>query len=233
MIISAVILVIPYHKEFVSTGDIVSVEELGIQGNVHFTYVQSGVTENLLDRIIISATNKDVKFMDIQPKDYEMYSSYLESTEVYKSETVSNAVQHTLPQPANEPDELQSRAMEIMDQAAGYYGDSLGLMVAIGLIEETHHIDYSRNNSLIISGTGTLNDDRSVGEVGAIRLKLLTAEQNRVDYFFLPRNLNSNDKYISNHEAALEIVEEEKLSLELVPVATLDEAIAFLEFNPY
>ncbi|RSD29531.1 S16 family serine protease [Mesobacillus subterraneus] len=233
-LLPVVVLFYPLHEEFEYTGNIVPVQELGIDGSVHFTYVNTGVTEKLLDKLLLLLAEEDIQFYPISSDEYEAYSSYQEDMNVFKEMTIANAVVQSDPEEAD-LDAFEKRINEIMAEASQYYGDSLGLMVAIGLVEEANQWNFSEEKSFTIAGTGTINSDRTIGEVGGIRYKLLAAEQNEVDFFFVPKNVDENDGYLSNQEEAYKVGDEENLSMMIVPVSNLDEAISFLknvqEFN--
>ena len=75
---------------------------------------------------------------------------------------------------------------------------------------------------LKIAGTGTINIDGSVGSVGAIKQKMYTAHQTRVDIFFVPSG--------PNYDLAKSVYEEIKNpSFELIEVSTFDDVITYLE----
>jgi Lon-like protease len=61
-------------------------------------------------------------------------------------------------------------------------------MLGIGLVEEAQKEDFSKSDTYVIAGTGTMEADHSVGSVGAIHDKLLTAEKFGTDYFFVPKD---------------------------------------------
>jgi PDZ domain-containing protein len=68
----------------------------------------------------------------------------------------------------------------------------------------------------VVAGTGTINYDGTVGGIGGIRQKVVGAEAAGAEYILVPQD---------NYEAALTA---ERQSIEIVPVATLEEAIDFL-----
>ncbi|SHM76775.1 hypothetical protein [Gracilibacillus kekensis] len=224
-----VILLFPKHEEYIATGDIVPVEELGVSGSVYFTYVNLGVTQNIYEKLTIQYSYDEIEFIPLDSYEHENYIYQLEEMEFSKDEVVSNAVHLPIfEQSQNSNELLYNKMSNILENSSSYAGDSFGLMLTIGLYEEMYKKDFSKNGSYIIAGTGTINPDYSIGEVGAIRHKLLTAEQNNVDVFFIPDNKDSYSGQ-SNFEEALEIVKEEKLSFQVVPVAKLDDAISYLE----
>lgn len=229
--LSASTLMWPHHEEYYAIGDIAPVEELGVDGNVHFTYVYSGVTENLWDKFWIW-TEIDGQ-LEFYPLEYYTYEEYKESGEMmaeFKFETVENAVENASDSSNyGTANELNQKVQEIIYQSGSYIGDSFGLMLAIGLVEEWENVDFSKRGKYIIAGTGTMAADNTVGSVGAIRHKLLTAEENDVDIFFVPKDADYYyDSTYSNEYEAAKVVKEEDLNVTVVPVATLDEALSYL-----
>jgi PDZ domain-containing protein len=69
----------------------------------------------------------------------------------------------------------------------------------------------------IIAGTGTIQPDGTVGNIGAIRQKVVGAEAAGAEVILVPQG---------NYETALTA---ERDHIEIVPVATLDDAISYLE----
>lgn len=223
----------PQSKEFTAVGDIVSVEELGIDGSVYFTYVESGITRNRYEEISVYVNYKHPSFVPLTEEEVTYWEeAYTDGTDEYKEETIENAVAVASQQEETDgfSSEVQARINEIIGQSEGYYGDSMGLMIAIGLYEELHNEDFSFGGLYRIAGTGTMEGDQTVGSIGAIREKLLTAQANRVDYFFIPKDRDYYyDETFSNEYEAEQVIKEENLTLNVIPVGTLQEAILFLE----
>jgi PDZ domain-containing protein len=69
----------------------------------------------------------------------------------------------------------------------------------------------------VIAGTGTIQPDGTVGAIGGIRQKVVGAEAAGAEAILVPQ---------ANYEKALTA---EYDDIEIVPVATLDEAISYLE----
>lgn len=225
----------PQYYQFSALGEIVSVQEIGVEGSVHFTYVNEGLTRNLYEKISVERQIPDAVF---EPADSSVTDEYTEMKEIgeeLRNETIRNAVLSAETEagsddPASEEDVIEDRLQALIEETATYYGNSIGLMLAIGLAEETQHRDFSRNGKYIIAGTGTLEEDYTVGSVGSIRDKLRTAERDGADYFFVPKD---KENYLyegpSNEEEAGQVADELHLRLRVVPVATLDDALDFLE----
>jgi len=223
---------LPRYAYFTAPGEIVSVQELGVNGSVRFCYVREGVVRNLFERWSVEQAFPKARF---EPADASVIDELEEEAEIGKElrdETIWHAV--TAAAEADEEplaeDESTSRLEELIAQAEGYYGDSLGLMLAIGLVEEARNENFSGDGRYIVSGTGTIEADHTVGSVGAIREKLATAEMQGADYFFVP---GDSDRFyyigLSNEEEAAIAVEELGLRLKVIPVDTLEEALEFLE----
>ncbi len=71
-----------------------------------------------------------------------------------------------------------------------------------------------------MAGTGTIQASGEVGGIGGVRQKVVAAEAAGAEIMFVPE---------ANYEEALTAQRDD---LELVPVATLDEALAYLETLP-
>lgn len=94
-------------------------------------------------------------------------------------------------------------------------GPSAGMMHALAIIDTLTEGELTRGN--VIAGTGTISMDGSVGNIGGVRQKVVAAEAAGADYILVPEG---------NYESAITA---EHTSIEIVPVATLSEALTFLE----
>lgn len=106
-------------------------------------------------------------------------------------------------------------------------GPSGGLLQTLSIYNNLTKEDLTKGYK--IAGTGTIRYDGSVGYVGGIKQKIATAYVNDVDFFFIPA---IDERYAShNYLEALAACEEFGIDPEgwLIPVGTVDEAIAFLE----
>ncbi|MCR6109745.1 hypothetical protein HXA35_05250 [Bacillus sp. A301a_S52] len=226
-LIIAYLLMRPLHEEYIAKGDIAPVSDIGVNGSVHFTYIYSGYIDNYFDKLYVSYHYKDLDFIPLDEEEFIMYTEYDDDMVVdyYKEETISNAVYATS---FGDDNDFQERIDDILYYSSEYYGDSLGLMVAIGLIEEVNELDFSQNGTVTIAGTGTIEYDETVGSIGGVRQKLLTAVDNNVDIFFIPKDEDDYGIY-SNEREARDVLKEEGLDLNVVPVETLEEAINYLE----
>jgi len=94
-------------------------------------------------------------------------------------------------------------------------GPSAGLMFALGIIDKVQPADLT--GGLHIAGTGTIDDDGAVGAIGGIGEKLRGARRDTATVFLVPA------------PNCAEAVASAVPGLELVKVATLDEALAALD----
>lgn len=233
----ATVAITPYHAEYVALGGIVPVEQLGIDGSVYFTYVREGYVSNIYELYRVYLRMSQPTFTRLEePYNNSLSEEEFELLYYYKEETLDNALYYAsqyVDEAMYDDPSVELKYQELLGELEEYLGDSFGLMVAIGLVEEVTNRDFSYGGFFTIAGTGTIEWDNSVGSVGAIEQKLLTAERLGVDIFFVPRDdyyfKSMGYESISNQREAEQVVEQFDLSLEVVPVSTLDEAIFYLE----
>jgi len=103
---------------------------------------------------------------------------------------------------------------EVRIESGSIGGPSAGLMWALGVTEVLTPEDLTRGRT--IAGTGAVDLEGNLHAIGGVRLKVLTAERAGAEAFILPEG------NLAEARAAGE-------RIELVPVATVDEAIRFLE----
>lgn len=96
-------------------------------------------------------------------------------------------------------------------------GPSGGFMTALAIYDNLTGNKLHKN--LKIAGTGTIEEDGSVGEIGGIKYKLLGAEKSKADIFFVPKD---------NYKEAKKVVKKYNLKINIVKVNTLDDAINYL-----
>ena len=104
-----------------------------------------------------------------------------------------------------------------IETKASESGSSGGLMTSLSIYNALVEEDITKGR--IIVGTGTIDIEGNVGEIGGVKYKLLGAEKAHASIFLCP---------IENYEEALEVKEKNNLKLELIPVKTLKEAIEAL-----
>ena len=93
-------------------------------------------------------------------------------------------------------------------------GPSGGLMTALSIYDKLTVKDLTKG--LKIVGTGTIDSDGSVGEIGGVKYKVLGAIKEQADIFICP---------IENYKEAKKVLAKEKSNIKLIGVKTLKEAI--------
>lgn len=97
-------------------------------------------------------------------------------------------------------------------------GSSGGLMMSLAIYNALTKEDIT--HGLKIVGTGSINSDGSVEEIGGVKYKVLGAAKKKADIFFCP---------IENYDEAIAIKEKRNLNIEIVKVSSLKDAINYLE----
>lgn len=116
----------------------------------------------------------------------------------------------------NDYDIISDRNIKI-DSDGSESGSSGGLMLSLALYD--HLTNAKRNKNLIIAGTGTIDSDGNVGEIGGVKYKLLGADKNKASIFLCPKD---------NYDEAKKIKKKYKLKLKIVKVKTFDDALNYI-----
>ena len=118
----------------------------------------------------------------------------------------------------------------------GESGPSAGLMFSLAIY--TQIADTGLRNGRIVAGTGTIDRDGNVGDIGGIDKKVVAASRQGANIFFAPDNpvteeaKKADPNAKSNYETALEAAKTIKTEMKIVPVKTLQDAIDYLKNNP-
>lgn len=96
-------------------------------------------------------------------------------------------------------------------------GPSGGLMIALTIYDKLIKEDITKGR--LVVGTGTIDINGNVGEIGGVKHKLLAASKKKADIVFVP---------FDNYKEAQELYTKNKYRFELVPVKTFDDAIEYL-----
>ena len=98
------------------------------------------------------------------------------------------------------------------------YGGSGGLMVSLMIYDMLISKDLS--NGRKIAGTGTIDINGNVGEIGGIEFKVAAANKAKADVFFVP---------VDNYKDAIKYAKKKKYKLNIVKVNTLIDAVNYLK----
>ncbi len=97
-------------------------------------------------------------------------------------------------------------------------GSSGGLMTSLAIYNALTEEDITHGLNII--GTGSINYDGTVEEIGGVKYKVLAAEKKKGDIFLCPE---------ANYEEAIKVKKKRNLKIKIVKVKTLKDAIAYLE----
>lgn len=118
---------------------------------------------------------------------------------------------------------------------SGVGGPSAGLMFTLDIYDQLNSEDLRKGRQ--IAGTGTIESDGSVGDIGGAALKVVAAAKAGADVFFVPNNpvdkatLKKNPDAKTNYEEALKAAKDLDTDMKIVPVTTVQEAIDYLRNN--
>lgn len=111
-------------------------------------------------------------------------------------------------------------------------GPSAGLMFTLELLNQL--IDEDITKGYQIAGTGEMLEDGTVGRIGGIEKKVVSADKEGIDIFFAPDDtiteamLEYNPSITSNYEVALQTAAAIDSGMKIVPVKTIDDALSYL-----
>lgn len=97
-------------------------------------------------------------------------------------------------------------------------GPSGGLMTAIYIYNSLIETDITKGLTLV--GTGTIDENGNVGEIGGVEFKLKGAVKKKADVFFVPNGDNYNE--------AITIKKQFSYDIDIVGVDTFDEVLNYL-----
>jgi len=97
-------------------------------------------------------------------------------------------------------------------------GSSGSLMMSLAIYNALTETDITKGLNIV--GTGAINSDGTVEEIGGVKYKVLAAVKKDADLFICPKE---------NYEEALKIKKKRNLDIEIVGVNSLKEVIDYLE----
>lgn len=116
-------------------------------------------------------------------------------------------------------------------QSGNIGGPSAGLLFALEVYSQITDQPF---NNLKLAGTGTINDQGDIGRVGGVDKKVVAADREGADVFFVPDDIIEDDLLLSypaiqsNYQTAVETAEAINTDMEIVAVNHFSEAISFL-----
>ncbi len=99
-------------------------------------------------------------------------------------------------------------------------GPSGGFMLSLAIYDRLVSDDLTRGRKIV--GTGTIDINGNVGEIGGVKYKLMGAVKNKADIFFVPSD---------NYDEAINTKKKFNYKINIVKVNTLSDAIEYLKNN--
>lgn len=96
-------------------------------------------------------------------------------------------------------------------------GSSGGLMLALSIYNAITSEDIT--HGLKVAGTGTIDIEGNVGEIGGVKYKIMGAVRNKMDLVFVPT---------ANYDEAMEVKKEHNYDIDIIKVNTFEEALNYL-----
>ena len=96
-------------------------------------------------------------------------------------------------------------------------GSSGGLMLALSIYNAITSEDIT--HGLKVAGTGTIDIEGNVGEIGGIKYKIMGAVRNKMDLVFVPA---------ANYDEAMEVKKEHNYDIDIIKINTFEEALNYL-----
>ena len=103
-------------------------------------------------------------------------------------------------------------------------GPSAGLMFSLEIFNQLSKEDMTKGYK--IAGTGTIDPEGHVGQIGGIRDKIVAAHNAHVNIFFCPKDINPED---ANEKDIKDEAKKRNYHIKIVPVATTKEAVDYLK----
>ncbi|MBD5430082.1 SepM family pheromone-processing serine protease [Lactobacillus sp.] len=117
---------------------------------------------------------------------------------------------------------------KIKIDVAGIGGPSAGLMFTLEMYQIFTNKNLSNNQK--IAGTGTIDENGKVGMIGGVDKKVIAASKQGIKIFFAPTDQPAGvKKSETNYAEAVKTAKRIHTKMKIVPVATFDDALRYLE----
>lgn len=114
--------------------------------------------------------------------------------------------------------EYEEQPKAVIEMKESESGPSGGLMMALAIYNSLSENDITKGS--IVMGTGTIDIDGNVGEIGGVRYKLIGAVKKKAKVFLVPEE---------NYEEAIQVKNEKNYDIQIVAVKTFKEALEALD----
>ena len=114
--------------------------------------------------------------------------------------------------------DIESETNIEIDSKESESGPSGGMMMSLMVYNSITKQDLTHGKKIV--GTGTIELDGTVGEIGGVKYKVMGAVKDDADIFLVPEG---------NYEEAIEVKKDKDYNIEIISVSNLQDAIEYLE----
>jgi Lon-like protease len=177
--------------------------------------LQEGDIIDSVDGTQVTSTAKLLELVQAKPAGSTLRIGYTRGEQKATVDIVTKAATDGTPRVGVNIKTVQPHPFDLRIKLDKIGGPSAGMMFALGIIDKLKPEDLTHGK--IIAGTGTIDDEGNVGQIGGITQKLYGARAAGTTYFLVPADNCAEAK--TNVPSGLT----------LVKVSTLQEATAALE----
>jgi PDZ domain-containing protein len=177
--------------------------------------LQEGDVIDSVDGTQVTSAAKLLELVQSKPAGSTLKIGYTRGGEKATVDVVTKASTDGTPRIGVSINSVQPHPFDLRIKLDKIGGPSAGMMFALGIIDKLKAEDLTHGK--IIAGTGTIDDEGNVGQIGGITQKLYGARAAGTTHFLVPA------------DNCAEAVTNVPGGLTLVKVATLDEAMRALE----
>lgn len=221
------------YQEAMSNAKYVAFNKANVKYNINKeNYIVYYLTEQNDSNLKIG--DEIISYDDIEFKDMNSFKEYIKTKKVnekvkikYQRNNKVLETESTIYEKDNDK-YIGISVISILDISSDYNlkiskknsesGPSGGLIMSLSIYNALTKDDITKGRKIV--GTGTIDKDGNVGEIGGINYKLASAVKEKADIFICP-----ND----NYDEVKELVEKYKYKIKIINVNTFDEAIEKLK----
>ncbi|MFV0556152.1 MAG: SepM family pheromone-processing serine protease [Lactovum sp.] len=116
--------------------------------------------------------------------------------------------------------------IEVEINSGSIGGPSAGAMFTLEIYEQLTGENLVKGRN--IAGTGTIEEDGTIGQIGGVDKKVVSASENGAEIFLCPDS-GSDKLEENNYLKALETAKKIKTEMKIIPIKTIQEALNYLK----
>jgi PDZ domain-containing protein len=212
-------------KQSQSSAETVALRKLGYPVQVSIAEItakapadgvlQAGDVITSVDGTAVTSAQKLGDLIRAKPAGTSFTIAYTRGSDAKQATLASAKDNDGTPRIGVRVEQKQPHPFDLSIQLDRIGGPSAGLMFALGIFDKLTPEDLTGGR--VIAGTGTIDDEGNVGQIGGIAQKLVAAKQSKATIFLTPT------------KNCAEAVANAQPGMKLVEVATFDEALQALQ----